>query len=74
MGFTKQQYIEYWDWQVEAHERSFLASYERAQSKLRLAMLCRGVAGNDLEHRIIALVLVATGGGLIALNEPASLK
>ena len=57
MGYAKQQHIEYWDWMAEAEARSFKASYERAQSKLRLAMLCRDVAGGDLEARIVALAL-----------------
>ena len=57
MGFAKQQHIEMWDWRAEAEARSFKASYERAQSELRLAMLCPDVAGGDLEARVVALAI-----------------
>jgi hypothetical protein len=58
MGFAKQQHIEMWELLAEAEARSFKASYERAQSELRLAMLCRDVAGpKSLEARIVALAL-----------------
>ena len=57
MGVAKQQHIEMWDWRAEVEERSFKASYEAAQSKLRMATLCREIRGADLEARIVALVL-----------------
>ena len=69
MGFAKQQHIEMIDWMAEAEERSFKASYERAQSKLRLAMLCRDVAGGDLEARIVALALVCAPSVRLAAGE-----
>ena len=58
MGFAKQQHIEMWELLAEAEARSFKASYERAQSELRLAMLCRDVAGpKSLEARVVALAI-----------------
>ena len=54
---------------AEAEARSFKASYERAQSKLRLAMLCRDVAGGDLESRIVALALARAPSVRLAAGE-----
>ena len=59
MGFAKQAHLDYWSSQVEAEEKAFLSGYERAQSKLRIATLCREIGGVDLEARIVALALAA---------------
>ena len=57
MGIAKQDYLDDWTWRAEAEERSFAAGYEAAQSKLRLACLCREISGVGLDARIVSLVL-----------------
>ena len=48
----------------EQQRREFLASYEEAQTRLRLTMTCRAMgetAGHSLQARVVALARSATG-------------
>ena len=56
-GGCTEQLLDYWNWRVEAEERAFVASYEEAQSRLRLAMTTRDVTGANLQARVVSLAL-----------------
>ena len=59
MARAKQQLHDYWRWCEQEEERAFIASYQEAQSRLRLRMAKRGVEGLDLRAAIVSLVLLA---------------
>ena len=57
MGGSKTQLLDYWNHRVEEERAISQASYEEAQSRLRLAMTGRDVTGADMRARIVALSL-----------------